>query len=37
MSNIGVIGTGYYMPNKIVTNKELEKSLVTSDEWITKK
>ena len=29
-----VIGTGSYLPNKILTNKDLEKTLDTSDEWI---
>lgn len=31
---IGVIGTGHYLPTKIVTNKDLEKIVDTSDEWI---
>ncbi len=30
-----IIGTGSYLPNKIVTNHDLEKILDTSDEWIT--
>jgi len=30
-----IIGTGSYLPPKIITNSELEKSLETSDEWIT--
>ncbi len=30
-----IIGTGSYLPPKIITNSELEKSLDTSDEWIT--
>jgi len=30
-----IIGTGSYLPSKIVTNLDLEKSLDTSDEWIT--
>ena len=29
-----IIGTGSYLPEKIVTNAELEKSVDTSDEWI---
>lgn len=29
-----IAGTGGYLPERIVTNKELEKSLDTSDEWI---
>jgi len=30
-----VIGTGSYLPEKILTNKDLEKMVDTSDEWIT--
>lgn len=30
-----IIGTGSYLPKKIVTNDELSKSLDTSDEWIS--
>jgi 3-oxoacyl-[acyl-carrier-protein] synthase-3 len=30
-----IIGTGYYVPEKIVTNADLEKILDTNDEWIT--
>jgi 3-oxoacyl-[acyl-carrier-protein] synthase-3 len=29
-----IAGTGSYLPEKIVTNKDLEKSIETSDEWI---
>ncbi|MDX2417212.1 MAG: beta-ketoacyl-ACP synthase III [Xanthomonadales bacterium] len=29
-----IIGTGSYLPEKIVTNADLEKTLDTSDEWI---
>jgi 3-oxoacyl-[acyl-carrier-protein] synthase III len=32
--NAGVIGIGKYVPERIVTNKELEKMVDTSDEWI---
>ncbi|MDO7787173.1 beta-ketoacyl-ACP synthase III [Desulforamulus aquiferis] len=31
----GIIGVGSYVPDKIVTNKDLEKMMDTSDEWIT--
>lgn len=31
---IGVIGTGHYLPTKVLTNKDLEKIVDTSDEWI---
>ena len=30
-----IIGTGSYLPPKVVTNFDLEKTLDTSDEWIT--
>jgi 3-oxoacyl-[acyl-carrier-protein] synthase-3 len=30
-----IIGTGSYLPKRILTNKELEKIVKTSDEWIT--
>jgi 3-oxoacyl-[acyl-carrier-protein] synthase-3 len=30
-----IIGTGSYLPERILTNKELEKIVKTSDEWIT--
>ena len=30
-----IIGTGSYLPKKILTNKDLEATLDTSDEWIT--
>jgi 3-oxoacyl-[acyl-carrier-protein] synthase-3 len=32
--NVVVAGTGAYLPEKIVTNADLEKVLDTSDEWI---
>ncbi len=32
--NVGILGTGSYVPDKILTNKELEKMVDTSDEWI---
>lgn len=32
--SVGIIGTGSYLPKKVVTNKELEKIMETSDEWI---
>ncbi|WP_068496450.1 beta-ketoacyl-ACP synthase III [Paenibacillus kribbensis] len=31
---VGVIGTGKYVPEKILTNKDLEAMVETSDEWI---
>jgi 3-oxoacyl-[acyl-carrier-protein] synthase-3 len=30
----GILGTGSYLPAKIVTNKDLEKMVDTNDEWI---
>ena len=30
-----IIGTGSYLPKRILTNKELEKVVETSDEWVT--
>ncbi|TQS75817.1 ketoacyl-ACP synthase III [Ornithinibacillus gellani] len=32
--SVGVIGIGHYAPPKVVTNKDLEKIVDTSDEWI---
>ena len=32
--SVKVLGTGSYLPPKVVTNDELSKSLDTSDEWI---
>lgn len=29
-----IVGTGRYLPNKVVTNKDLEQIVETSDEWI---
>lgn len=33
--SVSIIGTGSYVPEKILTNAELEKMVDTSDEWIT--
>ena len=30
-----ITGTGSYLPSKVITNSDLEKTLDTSDEWIT--
>ena len=30
-----IIGLGYYVPPKVITNNDLEKIVDTSDEWIT--
>ncbi|ASK60807.1 3-oxoacyl-ACP synthase [Virgibacillus phasianinus] len=32
--NVGLLGTGHYVPTKVVTNKDMEKIVDTSDEWI---
>ncbi len=32
---VGVAGAGFYLPKKVLTNKDLEKMVDTSDEWIT--
>ena len=32
--NAGVLGTGHYLPKKIVTNHDMEKIVDTNDEWI---
>ena len=31
---VGIVGTGSYLPEKILTNSDLEKIVDTSDEWI---
>lgn len=37
MRTIGITGTGYYLPSKVVTNKDLAKIIDTTDEWIYSK
>ncbi|MFC1546697.1 beta-ketoacyl-ACP synthase III [bacterium] len=32
-----IISTGYYLPKKVLSNKDLEKMVDTTDEWITKR
>lgn len=32
---VGILGTGSYVPTKVLTNFDLEKIVDTSDEWIT--
>ncbi len=34
MRRIGIVGTGSYLPEKVLTNYDLEKIVDTSDEWI---
>src|SRR5690625_4879253 len=31
---VGIIGIGHYAPDNVVTNKDLEKIVDTTDEWI---
>ncbi|MBN1254299.1 MAG: ketoacyl-ACP synthase III [Deltaproteobacteria bacterium] len=35
MKRVGIIGTGSYIPEKVLSNFDLEKILDTNDEWIT--
>lgn len=32
--SVGIIGLGYYVPEKILTNQDMEKIVETNDEWI---
>lgn len=32
--NVGILGTGHYVPTKVMTNKDMEKIVDTTDEWI---
>ncbi len=34
MHHVGIIGTGSYIPEKVLTNQDLEKMVDTSDGWI---
>jgi 3-oxoacyl-[acyl-carrier-protein] synthase III len=35
--SVGIIGLGYYVPEKVVTNKDIEKIVETTDEWIVER
>ena len=35
--SVGIIGTGSYLPEKVLTNNDLEKMVETSNEWILKR
>ena len=35
MRSVGIIGVGEYLPDRILTNHDLEKLVDTTDEWIT--
>ncbi len=37
MKRIAILGTGSYVPEKILTNADLEKIVETTDEWITQR
>ncbi len=32
---VSIVGTGSYVPDRVLTNAELSKSVNTNDEWIT--
>src|SRR4030042_831504 len=34
MERAGIVGLGCYLPQKRITNKDLEKMVETTDEWI---
>jgi 3-oxoacyl-[acyl-carrier-protein] synthase-3 len=34
MHHVGIIGTGSYVPERVLTNRDLEKMVETSDKWI---
>lgn len=34
MRSVGIVGTGSYLPEKVLTNADLEKFVDTNDEWI---
>jgi 3-oxoacyl-[acyl-carrier-protein] synthase-3 len=34
---VGILGTGYHVPKKVLTNFDLEKMVDTSDEWIVER
>ncbi len=37
LCSAGILGTGFYVPEKIMTNADLEKIVETSDEWIVER
>lgn len=37
MGSVRIVGTGSYVPERILTNYDLEKTLETSDEWIVQR
>lgn len=37
LNSAGILGLGYYVPEKILTNADIEKLVDTNDEWITER
>lgn len=37
VNSAGILGTGYYVPEKVLTNFDLEKMVDTNDEWIVER
>lgn len=37
MTNAAIIGTGYHVPDRVITNEYLTRQMDTSDEWITER
>ena len=37
MVSVGILGTGTALPEKVITNHDLEKMVDTTDEWITER
>lgn len=37
MAQVGIIGTGVALPEKVITNTDLERMVETSDQWITER
>ncbi|PFE01022.1 3-oxoacyl-ACP synthase [Bacillus cereus] len=37
LKNVGILSTGKYLPEKVITNSDWEKLVDTSDEWIVNK
>lgn len=35
MQQAGILGWGYYLPNRVLTNHDLEQMVETNDEWIS--
>ncbi|GAB2702070.1 beta-ketoacyl-ACP synthase III [Paenibacillus thermoaerophilus] len=34
LKSVGILGTGHYVPERVLTNADLEKMVETNDEWI---